>query len=222
MDALLWKKLMEIKNQKIKTAVILVFPFLISMILIMKPLQGDGLAVSLPLFNLIICWLLMFNIEDFVYAEVVFGTGIDIWKMWRFNMMYIISTAAFYVRIEIVMISVLGTGNYSIDIVKLLISFGCGCGLICFATCYISDYSKLKNYISSIGGIFNFIILGYICVTYGKSDLLIKYLNPLFAMSIVLAILSIGIVYKLSRIEKFVNNIKQLSNGYEDKNFIDE
>ena len=36
------------------------------------------------------------------------------------------------------------------------------------------------------------------------------------------SIISIGIVYKLSRIEKFVNNIKQLSDGYEDKNFIEE
>lgn len=222
MDALLWKKLMEIKNQKIKIAVILVFPFLVGILLIIKPIQGTGLAVSLPLFNLMVCWLLMFSIEDFVYAEVVFGTGIDIWKMWSFNMMYIIVTAALYTGIEAVLIAFLGTENGRMDMLQLLFSFCCGCGLICFATCYISDYSKAKNYVSSVGGIFNFLILGYICMTYGKAALLEQYLNPLFVVSIVLAVLSIGSVYKFSRIEKFVNNIRQLSDGYENKNFIDE
>ncbi|SET03369.1 hypothetical protein [[Clostridium] polysaccharolyticum] len=222
MDALLWKKFKEIKNQRIRTAVILAFPFLISIILIINPVHGVGLSASLPLFNLMICWLLMFNIEDFVFAEVVFGTGINIWKMWCFDMLYSIITAAFYTGIEILLLSVLGAGNYRIDIVKLFVSFCCGCGLICFATCYICDYSKLKNYISSIGGIFNFLLLGYICVTYGQAVWLIKYLNPLFAVSIILAVFSIVIVYKFSRIEKFVNNIRKLSDGYENKNFIDE
>lgn len=222
MDALVWKKLMEIKNQKMKIVVILAFPFLISRFLIIKPIQGAELAVSLPLFNFIVCWILMFSIEDFVYAEVVFGTGINIWKMWRFNMMYIIVTAALYTGIETVLVSFLGVENCRIDWLQLIISFCCGFGLVCFATCYISDYSKVKNYISSAGGLCNFVILGYICMTYGKATLLVKYLNPLFALSIILAVFSVGIVYKFSRIEKFVNNVSQLSEGYENKNFIDE
>ena len=142
--------------------------------------------------------------------------------MWRFNMMYIIVTAALYTGIETVLVSFLGVENCRIDWLQLIISFCCGCGLVCFATCYISDYSKVKNYISSAGGLCNFVILGYICMTYGKATLLVKYLNPLFALSIILAVFSVGIVYKFSRIEKFVNNVSQLSEGYENKNFIDE
>ncbi len=225
MTAVLWKKIKEISNQKFKIAILILLPIAISVLLIINPININNISSSLPLLNIILCWIIMFNIEDFVYAEVVFGTGISIWDMWLINIGCIIATGFFYTILQFTFI-IYFTGIYQhinlIVICKMIISFITGFGLICFSTHYICDYSKKRNYISSIGGIFNFVILSYIVMTYCNATLISTHLLPLFIVSLILAVYSIVMVCKYSKIENFVNNVKQLSDGYDNKNYIEE
>lgn len=225
MPAILWKKIKEIRNQKFKIAILILLPILISASLILNPISINKLCISLPLLNIILSWIIMFSVEDFVYAEVVFGTGISIWDMWLLNIGCIILTGFIYTMLQFTFIlyftEIYQHINISI-ICKMLISFIIGIGLICFSTYYICDYSKKRNYISSIGGIFNFIVLGYILMTYGNVTLISSHLLPLFIASFILTIFSLIMVYRYNKIEDFINNIKQLSDGYDNKNYIDE
>lgn len=225
MSAILWKKIKEISNQKFKIAIIILLPILISVSLILNPISFNRLCISLPLLNIILSWILMFSVEDFVYAEVVFGTGISIWDMWLLNIGCIIITGFIYTIFQFTFILFFIDINQHINLIficKILISFITGIGLICFSTYYICDYSKKRNYISSIGGIFNFIVLGYILMTNGNVTLISSHLLPLFIVSFILAVFSIIMVYRYNKIEDFINNIKQLSDNYDNKNYIDE
>ncbi len=225
MNAVLWKKIKGICNQKFKIVLLIVLPIVISVLLIMNPMPITNLSISLPLFNIIFCWCIMFNVEDFVYAEVVFGTGIRIWDMWLVNIGCIIVTGFVHTILQFVLIACFANACMYINltiICKMLISFIIAFGLICFSTYYICDYSKKKNYISSIGGIFNIVILGYIVMTLGDVKLISLYLIPIGIVSVILAVFSIVMVYKYSKIENFINNIKKFSDVYENKNYLDE
>ena len=169
MTAVLWKKIKEISNQKFKIAILILLPIAISVLLIINPININNISSSLPLLNIILCWIIMFNIEDFVYAEVVFGTGISIWDMWLINIGCIIATGFFYTILQF-------------------------------------------TFIIYFTGIYQHI----------NATLISTHLLPLFIVSLILAVYSIVMVCKYSKIENFVNNVKQLSDGYDNKNYIEE
>lgn len=225
MKALYWKKFKEIENSKKKVLFIAVLLIAVTGFLIVVPINTNYLMYGLPLFNGLVFWILFFSVEDFVFAESILGTKLSIKDMW-FSSILLFNLVSFLIsliQIAIITVSLNRFNDIGVEcIFHIFVAFLTAGGLTAFSTYYISDYSKMRNFISSIGGIVNVIILAYILMQSGKISLLYKYRIYLCGISILLLGYSVVMVFYKSSSEKFVNNIKKLGQAYDNVKTLDE
>lgn len=225
MGAILWKKNKELMNNKKKLFLVFLILVVTMVVLIVNPIELRDTVFGLPVFNSILFWLLLFSIEDFVYAEGVLGTNITIKEMWIGNiiMINLFSFISSVVQSAIILRITNKLGQITfINFFDGISAFVIGLGLVAFATFYISDYSKIRNIVSSVGGIINIAILGYMVVVSGNLNKVYQYRFYVLVISILLSGFSVISVYNFSSSEKFIMNIKNLGQAYDNASNIDE
>lgn len=225
MSALFWKKMKEICNHRVRLIITIISPIISTIWIVMNPIEIKYLVFSLPLFNIFLFWLLLFSVEDFVYAEVVLATKIKIKDMWITSIAMISLVSLVSVLIEFFVILLIANRFNEVTIVTIIdfiMAYIIGLGLLAFSTYYISDYSNQRNIVSSVGGVINLLILGYIIINNGAIEIIYSNKILMFCVSIVLFLYSYLIVCKFSCAERFIVNIKKIGQAYDNHQSIDE
>ncbi|HWT73195.1 MAG TPA: hypothetical protein VN258_00510 [Mobilitalea sp.] len=225
MRALLWKKEKELSTNIIRVIASAILPIIILVSMILQKYSFIEIMVLLPMVTIILLWMALYSIEDIVFAEVVLGTNITFKDFWLFNLLFESMIGLVYSFILGLFTYLLRYHDTSINfntLLQIVISFVNGFGLIAFATFYISNYSKVRNMISSIGAIFNISIIVVVFATPNIARLLIEYRYLLLLASVLLTITSYLAVTKFSNIEDFIVNIKKMGQAYDNSRSIDE
>lgn len=225
MGAILWRKNKELMNNKKKLLFLMILMVILTIMIIFRKIEVQDIMFGIPIFNCMLFWLFLFTVEDFVYAEGVLGTKIIIKDIWLGNMFLINIFSFIFSFIQVIIFLIVNNkwgGLSFINILDFIIAFIIGTSLIAFATFYISDYSKMKNIISSIGGVVNIAVFIYILIAKGNLSNIYEYRFYLFIISVVLLGFSIIIVDKYSNTEKFIMNVKNLGQTYDNASTLDE
>lgn len=226
MKALFWKKLKELYINKIRIVASAMVPLLYIFGMIYQGYSFDDILFLFPIITIILCWIILYSVEDIIFAEVVLGTGITIKDIWLFNLFFEVVIGFLY-SIILVVITYLIKFNDTIitfnNIFTLFFAFVCGLGLISFATFYVSDYSRIKNIFSSIGAIVNIAIIIFVFAAPKWVAIIVDNgFTLIITISLLLCLISYYIVKNFSNPEKFVMNIKKLGLTYENNQSIDE
>jgi hypothetical protein len=224
MNALFWKKNKELLNSK-KFIVVLFISAIITVFMIIRPIELNKLIFGLFLFNSLLYWIILFSIEDFIFAEAILGTKIAIKDIWLNNI--IVNNLYSFIGAIIQLTIVLGVTNRLkdiefINILDCIMSIMIGFGLTAFSTFYISDYSKIRNLISSIGGIINILLFFYMISVRGNIYILYENRYYVLTVSLILLLFSARFVLKFTNSEKFIINIKKIGQAYDNSKSIDE
>ncbi|MCB2362193.1 hypothetical protein [Clostridium estertheticum] len=224
MNALLWKKVNEMKQNKYRMGALIIVPILFLVILLINKRQLRYIVSYFPLMIILLNAVIMFSIEDLVMSEIIFATRLSIKKIWEFNIFIITISGYIYSNIILlVYILINGLGSISIgDFFNNLFCIVIGCGLIGFSTLHLSDYSTVKQWVSSIGAVFNLILMIALLAIPFMLEILTRYEYNLVAASLFMFLISYLILRFKSSKENLIINVQSLSKVYSDTQTIDE
>ncbi|WP_294359432.1 hypothetical protein [uncultured Clostridium sp.] len=229
MKALMWKKINEIKRNKIRLAAIFLAPIgILSWFLIIN-IKFNDIVSYFPIITILLFSLILFSIEDFVFADVVLSTNITIKKLWSSNIILVTVFGYIYSNLLLLILKFLSltfnTSLYFVEgrsIIQNILCLLVGLGCLSFSTFYISNYSYVRQVISSIGAVFNIILCLSPIMLPVVFEVLNKYNIILYVLSLVFFIISYVTVNYLSNKEELIINLQSLSKTYIDTQTIDE
>lgn len=233
MEAIMWKKIKELKKNKIRMAAFIALPIVILSWLIFENVPFKYIVAYFPMIIVLLYSIITFSIEDFIFAEVVLSTNITIKKMWLSNIIFILFSGYFYSNILIIitnlcrnnLIGIYNISQFSFNNDYIIKNLGCillSAGFLSFSTFYISSYSYIRQIISSIGSIINIVLIGAPILFPSCFNILAEYNLLLYSISIILIIFSYLIITYLSNPEELIVNLQNLGKTYESTQTIDE
>ncbi|BCJ92728.1 hypothetical protein acsn021_02970 [Anaerocolumna cellulosilytica] len=225
MGALCWKKGKEILTNKIKLVVSLFLPVLVFGWIVYNKNTMENIFFIFPLVSILLFWLVMFSIEDYIYTEAILGTNVTLKDVWVSNL-FLTTFVGFFYSLVLSIIYLVFTNQMHVIfeigfLVNMMSGLIIGGGLVAFSTFYISNYSKLRQTISSIGSIGSLALLVVLLLTDQKM-IILENKSLLVMILAVTGLLSFVVVDKYSSPEAFLCNIKKLGQVYEDKQTTDE
>lgn len=213
MKSLLWKRLIEIKNNRIR----MVFSILISTLVLLLSIfifrNSFGIVFAyFPISTMAINQMFLASMDDILFCETLISTNISLKKMWLFNLIfvcvgnYIIST-----MLLVICSLLLGIFPGYLYLVQNILSFILSFSLLGCATVHYANYSKTNQYIGTVFGLM-FMIIPFVFIKVG-SFLSVSYLSLSISalISIVLAVLAYLFMAHSSK-EKMLINTAKLSN----------
>ena len=223
MNALLWKKLHELKNNKAKIIILLLLPVLYIILLLKLKIDVNlitayyTLAITLP------CSGFLFESLDVLSSEVLLASDISIKQIWRFNVYFSVITNFLYsliVLISAILLLKINIGLYSIfqNISNVVISIS----LVSGSILYFCDYTKIKKTVGLIFGLPN-LFFPILLAKYGNS-ITVNTKNTLVYTTISLIIyLLFELIVKLSaNNEKVLINIRNTITNLKNKLSLDD
>lgn len=223
MNALIWKRLKEVRTRWINFILFLIIPpfYLISLFFITKKI--DNIMAYAPVCITLLCTLIHFSVDDLVSSEALLSTSLSVKKIWITNILFTVITTYVYCTILIFLgvVYLYMMGNrvlISMNVIiqyitNLILAFS----LVGGATCHYSDYSYIKKLIASFISIINIAV----------PILFFLYINSIFIDKMIIFIsLLIGIllfstcyfvVYNANK-EKIIINIQILVASYNSNN----
>lgn len=164
MNALLWKRYKEIRKNKIKLFIALVFPIIYFILLKVFSVPDYIIVSYFSMSCMLIGNLAHWNVEDLVHGETLLTTPLTPFKLWLANWMLVTISGFIIAQLYLLIIS-LGSlmfeGRlYSVYLHhfgnNISISF-LGFSLLAAATVHNVDFTKWKQYLTSVFSIFNFV-----------------------------------------------------------------
>ncbi|OWR29890.1 hypothetical protein CDO73_12460 [Saccharibacillus sp. O23] len=221
MRALLWKRWIEFKSSKIKILFLIFSPIIYYFLLINLSLSSTIAIAYFPLCTILISNYAHWNVEDLIHGESLLVTSLNPFILWWSNCLFVSLSSIIYsifllFLFNFPVFSMYGT-SYTLSLNSCTQSMALsvlGIGLIAISTVHNTDFSKFKQYFTSIFGILNFFIplLPFLIGFYLPLNLLTTVLS--LVIGITLTFCSIVIARKSTR-EKLVINIQKLSEAYE-------
>ncbi|MBS4535128.1 hypothetical protein GOQ29_05780 [Clostridium sp. D2Q-14] len=227
MEALIWKRLKEIKGSKTKTITYYLLPFIYGGILLIMNVPQD-IIVGYYCFGIILMTSLFhWNVEDIIYSEVLLSTNISPFKFWITNSLLISIIGFIYSMIILLVFSFIyyifsGNifGGCIIPFIQGFVNFFMGLAMISIATLHYVDFSKIKQYLTSILGIINFIFPFIHIFFYKYLEVSYKMIGMYLLSGIIMMIIVIFIAIK-SKKENLIRNTKKLVNMYQSQELDD-
>lgn len=228
MKALLWKKVKEIKRNKVKLLAALMLPIIMLGWMLILKINFKYIVSYFPLMVILLDSVILFSIEDFVFAEVILCTNIKIKDIWGSNIIFLNLIGYVYSNILILLsvflckyIDLSCTINY-ISIIQNLSCILVGIGFLAFSTVHVSSYSYFRQILGSIGAIIN--IMFFIApMVYPKVFLFYdRFSLVILLAAMILFVISYLIVTFLSKTEELIKNLQSLNKTYKDTQTIDE
>lgn len=223
MTALMWKKFKEIRESKIRLFIILIFPLVYFILLTGFSVPRPIIVAYFSLACMLIGNLAHWNIEDLVHSETLLTTPLTPFKIWFTNCLMVTASGFICAQIYLVIISLgffvlwkeVYISNVYLYLDNLILSF-LGFSLIATASVHHIDFSKSKQYLTSIFSLFNFIFpfTPFLLAAYFPTDMQTMIL--VFIASVLLLGFVLFVAVKSKR-EKLVLNIQKLSEAYEIK-----
>lgn len=218
MKSLLWKRLIEIRNNRIR----MIFSILISTLVLLLSIfifrNSFGIVFAyFPIATMAINQMFLASMDDILFCETLISTNISLKKMWWFNLIfvcignYIISTT-----LLVICSLLLGVLPGCIYLVQNILSFILSISLLGCATIHYANYSKINQCVGTVFGL-TFMIIPFVFVKF-ISLLPVSYLSLSISalISIILAVLAYAFMAYSSK-EKMLINTEKLSdmmNGY--------
>ncbi|WP_194191479.1 hypothetical protein [Clostridium chrysemydis] len=220
MNAILWKKIKAMKNQKIKLVISILLPILLQFIYYVKGIDINLIVGFMPYISVSIGAILLFNIEDLLYSEVILGTPLTLKRIWTINATIIVTISVVYCELILVGLLIL-TSSFSIitfkAIIMNLISILLSLGLILMSTIHWKNYSKGNQYLASVFALINF-VSPFAFLFYANYLININLIGY-FIISILLIILG-TLYFKAGNAEELIINAEEFITSYDNQNTV--
>ncbi|MGN1043513.1 MAG: hypothetical protein ACI4PR_01755 [Acutalibacteraceae bacterium] len=218
MKSLLWKRLIEIQNNKIRLA----FSLLISTLVLFLSIfvfknNFDIVFAYFPMTTMAINQIFLASMDDILFCETLISTNISLKKMWWFNLIfvgignYIISTT-----LIVICSLLLGVFPGYLYLVQNILSFILSVSVLGCATIHYANYSKINQCIGTVFGL-TFMIIPFVFVKF-ISLLPVSYLSLSISalISIILTVLAYSFMAHSSKEKMLINTAKlsNMMNGY--------
>ncbi|QOR36625.1 hypothetical protein IMX26_07410 [Clostridium sp. 'deep sea'] len=160
MKAILWKKYLNIKKNKVKTLLFLLMPIVYFILNTIKEININTTIAYFPFICTLLSNLCNWSLEDLVYTEVILTSKINIKSIWKANHLFIAIAGYCYsltvLFIAVITSSILYNNVHGISVLAVLMCFFfvlADIAILANSTVHYSDFSKLKQIYSSIFGI---------------------------------------------------------------------
>ncbi len=213
MKSLLWKRLIEIKNNRIR----MVFSILISTLVLLLSIfifrNSFGIVFAyFPIATMAINQMFLASMDDILFCETLISTNISLKKMWLFNLIFVCTGN--YIISSTILITcsiLLGVFPGYLNLVQNVLSFTLSFSLLGCATVHYANYSKTNQYIGTVFGLM-FMVIPFAFIKI-ESFLLVNYLSLSVSVlvSIILAVLAYSFMAHSSK-EQMLMNTTKLSN----------
>lgn len=220
MDALIWKKYIEIRTNKTKTIIFFISPIIYFLFLHMYGVQYRTIvsffSLAFTLFSSLIHW----NVEDLVYSEALLVTRLDTKKSWRINYIFVSILGNIYAYIVLFIctfiLNMIGNIEFhlSIDIViQNLCNILLSMAILGMGTLQYSDFSKAKQIFTSVFSILS-IAAPVALVVYGNMVYLTRVIVIIELVLSSVLILAGELIMRLTSNERLIFNIQKMVDGY--------
>lgn len=219
MKAFLWKRLLTIKDSKVRLYLFLLIPPMY-FFFIQSKVNIDNIIAYFPLICTLFLSLVHWNVEDLIYSENIIATILNKKIIWKSNFIFIVFSGYIYSTIimclGLLILKLVFGNNISINIlpcIQYIVSIFIAVVIISLSTIYYCDFSKTKQYFSSIFSISN--LLSLLIFYYFGNRISISIVNIVISLiiSVILFIIANRLV-NLSSNETLIRNIQLLSDGY--------
>jgi len=213
MKSLLWKRLVEIQNNKFR----MIFSILISMVVLLLSIfvfknNFNIVFAYFPMATMAINQMFLASMDDILFCETLISTNISLKKMWWFNLTFVCIGNYIISTILLVMCScLLDIFPGYLYLAQNILSFILSISLLGCATIHYADYSKTNQYIGTLFGLI-FMVTPFAFMKI-ESFLSVNYLSFLISAlaSIILTTLAYSFMAHSSK-EKILMNTAKLSN----------
>jgi len=162
MKSLLWKRIVELKNQKPR----FIFSLILSVVVLLLSTfifknDFNMIFAYFPVALVAINYIFLSSMDDILFCETLISTNISLQKMWLFNMLftglgnYLISTF-----LLIITSLFLNVQPNAMSIFQNIFSLPLTVSLIGCASIHYANYSKLNQYIGTIFGV-SFMVISF-------------------------------------------------------------
>lgn len=213
MTSLLWKRRIEIRNNRIR----MVFSILISTLVLLLSTFAfnnnfDMVFAYFPMATMAINQTFLASMDDILFCETLISTNISLKKMWRFNLIFI-CIGNYIISIILLVICSLSLGVFPgyLYLIQNVLSFVFSFSLLGCATIHYANYSKTNQYIGTVFGLI-FMIIPFVFMKI-EIFLLVNHLSLLVSAltSIILLAISYSFMAYSSK-EQILTNTAKLSN----------
>lgn len=152
MNAIIWKKYINITSNKKKLIIFLIFPIIYLVLLWIIKVDTNVIFSFFPLTYTVCSNFFHWNVEDLVYSEVLLNSTISVKKFWRLNYLFISITGYIYsyfvLAIGYITLKLLNIHITIIpeSIIYSLLFFFVAMAIIAVASLQYTDFSKFKQY----------------------------------------------------------------------------
>ncbi|MGH4123318.1 MAG: hypothetical protein ACREV6_10375 [Clostridium sp.] len=228
MSAILWRKIKIITTSKLKVFIFFINPFIILPLFYYRQINIESIVVIFPYIFTGICTMLFFSMEDLIFSEVILATPITLKKIWVTNALFTLVVAFVYAEITLAififtlhslnLIQGLSILSIILNVSGIFFTFG----MLLASTLHLSDYSKSKQYFSSVFAGIN-VLVAFVFII--KGDILNVTFNVLIIV-LVATILLVTIsfmLFKNGNKERLIINTQSFINNIDvDENIISE
>ncbi len=218
MKSLLWKRLIEVQNNKIRLA----FSLLISTLVLFLSIfvfknNFDIVFAYFPMATMAINQMFLASMDDILFCETLISTNISLKKMWWFNLIFV-SIGNYIISTTLIVICSLLLGVFPgyLYLVQNILSFILSISVLGCATIHYANYSKINQCIGTVFGL-TFMIIPFVFVKF-ISLLPVSYLSLSIStlISIILAVLAYSFMVHSSKEKMLINTAKlsNMMNGY--------
>jgi len=220
MNAILWKKYIDLRNSRMKILLFFVAPIVYYVALIMNGIQYNTIfgffSLAFTVFSSSIHW----DVEDMVYSESLVSTTVNAKTSWKLNFVVVSLVGNLYswiilffgsIILEIVDPSYMTF--HIVDVLQLICNVFVSMAIVAYGTIFYLDFTKAKQMYSGIFSIQN-IVIPIVLFIYGNHvNLSVTILVIEVALCAVLFVIA-AIIAKYSTSEKLVINLQKLVEGY--------
>lgn len=220
MNAIIWKKYINIRNNKTRLYLFLVFPILYFILLNFMYIDTNVILAYFAFTCTLCSNFFHWNVEDLIYSEVMLVSQISIKKYWRTNYLLITLSGYIYSFLILIIGSVLCTaltdrdfsfsGSAAVQSITLIVT---AMSVIAMSSVHYSDFSRIKQIYTGVFGVMPIIVPIFLCL-YPKYFIVDYYFGVWIVVISVLLIILSEIIVGRTKNENLVINIQKLVTGY--------
>lgn len=213
MSSLLWKRVIEIKNQKMRIIISLALSVIIlSLYIFIFKNDFNIIFAYFPLATMAINHASLSSMDDILFCETLISSNISLIKMWYFNLLFI-SITNYLIATFLLCIFSMSLGMYPtyISISQNILSLPLSFSVLGCATIHYANYSKINQYIGTVFG------LSFVVITFGfvkfVNFLPVNHITLIFSILISVVLFVFAYLFMLhSSKEKMLINTTKISN----------